>query len=162
MLPQREIATPVRSRLGLPAPSPDGVPEVPPELACLTVMFARGSSDPTQAPDRASATPSEWLRHYRDLLWVIDGGFTAAGRADEGPWALLERGYYRLEVVATAIYATELVAQRVAEVAREIERLLVLEGDDRPDLVVPVPVRFGEDARVDRRIELRLVKARIE
>jgi hypothetical protein len=116
--------------------SADGIPEVPPELECLSIQFANDSIDLARAIDHCAATPAEWLRHYRDLFW-----------ASAHAWRLLIRGYYRLEIEGGDV-------ERVGVVANELERLLLLRGEDRPDVVITA----GRASRVD----VRLVRATIE
>ena len=62
-------------------------------------------------------------------------------------WRLLIRGYYRLEIVGDDV-------RRVAVVSDELERLLLLRGEDRPDVVITK----GRASRV----EVRLIRAMIE
>jgi hypothetical protein len=131
-----------------------------PELARLSVAFARGEDRLDLSPDPSSAAPIDWLRHYRDLFWAAQGSCDAAARTDEGPCRQVERGDYRLQVVATAPRATQLVARRAAQVARALEELLLLEEEERPDVLLPVD-RGAEqiDAPPYRRVEVRLVQA---
>ncbi len=159
----REESTPIRASLPLPPRASDGIPQVPPPLSVLTLAFARGEARLDRMPDPSAAAPLEWLRHYRDLFWLIQGTFGAADRGDEGPCQLLERGYYRLQVVATAPRVTPLVARRAVAIAQALEELLLLEGEERPDVILPVDRDdAGPDAPAFRRLEVRLIRSVLE